>query len=79
MVVQIQQVQTDLPGYIHMVESGQEPEIIIIRQGKPVARVTAVRDAKPSKRIGVARGRLKVPEDLDQYNDEIAELLGVMP
>ena len=71
MVVPMQQVQT--------VETGQEAEIIIIRQGKPVARVTAVQDAKPSKRIGVARGRLKVPEDLDKYNDEIAELLGVTP
>ncbi|MBQ9348682.1 MAG: hypothetical protein IJT94_15325 [Oscillibacter sp.] len=79
MVVPMQQVQTDLPDYLHMVETGQEAEIIIIRQGKPVARVTAVQDAKPSKRIGVARGRLKVPEDLDKYNDEIAELLGVTP
>lgn len=77
MVVPMQQVQTDLPGYIHLVETGQETEIVIVRQGKPVARVTAVQEAKPSKRIGAARGRLKVPEDLDRYNDEIAELFGV--
>lgn len=36
-------------------------------------------EKKPSKRIGAARGRLKVPEDLDKYNDEIAELFGVEP
>ena len=29
-----------------------------------------------SKRIGVAKGKLKSPEDLDQYNDEIAVMFG---
>ena len=29
-----------------------------------------------SKRIGVAKGKLKSPEDLDQYNDEIAAMFG---
>ena len=31
-------------------------------------------DAPVSKRIGVAKGKLKSPEDLDQYNDEIAAI-----
>ena len=29
-----------------------------------------------SKRIGVAKGKLKSPEDLDQYNDETAAMFG---
>ena len=28
------------------------------------------------KRIGVAKGKLKSPDDLDQYNDEIAGMFG---
>ena len=79
MVVPMQKVQSDLLGFIRMVETGQEKEIVIVRQGKPIARVTAFpeRGEISSKRVGVARGRLKVPEDLDKYNDEIAELFGV--
>lgn len=29
-----------------------------------------------TKRISVAKGELKSPDELDQYNDEIAELSG---
>lgn len=29
-----------------------------------------------SKRMGVAKGKLKSPEDLDQYNDETAAMFG---
>lgn len=29
---------------------------------------------KPQQRIGIAEGKLDVPEDIDKYNDEIEEL-----
>lgn len=68
--------KTNLSRLVEAVESGDESEILIARNGKPVARLTAV---KPdiSKRIGVAKGRFEVPDDIDLYNDEIAELFGV--
>jgi hypothetical protein len=30
-----------------------------------------------SKRIGVAKGKFDVPDDIDECNDEIAEMFGV--
>lgn len=68
--------KTNLSRLVEAVESGDESEILIARNGKPVARLTAV---KPdiSKRIGVAKGRFEVPDDIDLYNDEIAEPFGV--
>ena len=68
--------KTNLSRLVEAVESGDETEILIARNGKPVARLTAVkRDV--SKRIGVAEGEFEVPDDIDRYNDEIAELFSV--
>ncbi|MBP3901613.1 MAG: hypothetical protein J6D53_09235 [Blautia sp.] len=33
-------------------------------------------DVPISKRIGVAKGKLKSPDDLDKYNDEIVAMFG---
>lgn len=77
MRVDVQEVQAELSRYLEVMESGQESEIVILRQGKPVARMTAYRERPVSKRIGVARGKLKVPEDLDQYHGELAALFEV--
>lgn len=65
--------KTNLSRLVEAVESGDEAEILIARNGKPVARLTAVkRDV--SKRIGVAEGEFEVPDDIDRYNDEIEAL-----
>lgn len=68
--------KTNLSRLVEAVESGDESEILIARNGKPVARLTAVKQ-NVGKRIGVAKGRFEVPDDIDLYNDEIAELFGV--
>ena len=41
-----------------------------------MAKMTVYNDTPVSKRIGIAKGKLKSPEDLDQHNDEIVELFG---
>jgi prevent-host-death family protein len=65
--------KTNLSRLVEAVESGDESEILIARNGKPVARLTAVkRDV--SRRIGVAKGEFQVPDDIDAYNDEIRAL-----
>ncbi len=65
--------KTNLSRLVEAVESGDESEILIARNGKPVARLTAVkRDV--SKRIGVAEGEFEVPDDIDRYNHEIEAL-----
>ncbi len=67
--------KTNLSRLVEAVESGDESEILIARNGRPVARLTAVkRDV--SRRIGVAQGVFEAPDDIDLYNNEIAELFG---
>lgn len=74
MQVNILEAKTNLSNLVKLVETGKEECIIIARYGKPVVKMVVYNDVPTSKRIGVAKGKLKSPEDLDQYNDEIAAM-----
>ena len=76
MQVNILEAKTNLSHLVRLIETGKEEHIIIARYGKPVVKMVVYNDAPVSKRIGVAKGKLKSPEDLDQYNDEIAAMFG---
>ena len=76
MQVNILEAKTNLSNLVRLIETGKEDCIIIARYGKPIVKMVMYNDAPVSKRIGVAKGKLKSPEDLDQYNDEIAAMFG---
>ena len=76
MQVNILEAKTELSKLIRLIETGKEESIIIARYGKPVVKLTPYTDVPVSRRIGVAKGKLQAPADLDAHNDEIAELFG---
>lgn len=71
--VNIFQAKQTFSALIEAVESGQEDEIIIARNNKPVARILPYQAHKPVI-IGIAKGQFEVPDDIDRHNDEIAEM-----
>jgi prevent-host-death family protein len=73
--INIHEAKTRLSRLIAAVESGAEREIIIARNGRPAAKLTAI--DTPTRRpinFGVARGKFKLPDDFDADNDYIAKL-----
>jgi len=76
MQVNILEAKTNLSNLVRLIETGKEEYVIIARYGKPVVKMVVYNDAPVSKRIGVAKGKLKSPMDLDRHNEEIAELFG---
>ena len=74
--VNILEAKTNLSNLVKLIETGKEDAVVIARYGKPVAKLVTYSDVPVSKRIGVAKGKLKSPEDLDKYNDEIAAMFG---
>ena len=76
MQVNILEAKTKLSNLVRLVETGKEDSVIIARYGRPVAKLVTYSDAPVQKRIGIAKGKLKSPDDLDKYNDEIAEMFG---
>ncbi|MGH7022465.1 MAG: type II toxin-antitoxin system Phd/YefM family antitoxin [Caulobacteraceae bacterium] len=68
------EAKTNLSRLIDAVESGREAEVVIARNGKPAAKLVPV-GAKPARRrLGLARGKFKVPDNIDVDNDLIAAM-----
>jgi prevent-host-death family protein len=68
------EAKTNLSRLIEAVESGRETEVIIARNGKPAAKLVPIGE-KPGRRpLGLARGKFKVPDNIDLDNDLIAEM-----
>lgn len=65
---------TDLSKLIKMLENDEEDVIYIARNGVSVAQITLVPQVDVSKRIGIAKGEIKVSDEFDELDDEIAEL-----
>ncbi len=76
MQVNILEAKTNLSNLVRMIETGEEETVIIARHGKPVVKITLYQDTPVSRRVGVAKGRLKTPVDLDRDNAEIEALIG---
>ncbi|MBM5815534.1 MAG: prevent-host-death protein [Cyanobacteria bacterium K_Offshore_surface_m2_239] len=68
------EAKTHLSRLVEAIESGAETEVVIARNGRPVARLTSLRTSQPPRRLGVARGQFSVPDSIDAANLQIAEL-----
>jgi len=73
-VVNITQAKRGLPHLIEAVESGAEQEIIIVRHGRPAAKLVAVGARPAGQRVGVAKGKFTVPDTIDTDEAQIAAL-----
>ena len=68
------EAKSNLSRFVEAVETGSEAEIIIARNGRPVARLMPLPTVKPGRRIGVAKGRFTVPDSIDADNATVAAL-----
>jgi prevent-host-death family protein len=73
-VVNMLEAKNNLSKLVDAVESGSESEIIIARNGRPAARLVPLEVKKKGIRLGVAKGRFVVPDNIDRDNEEIAKL-----
>ncbi len=68
------EAKSNLSRLVDAVESGAEAEIVIARNGRPAARLVAIGASRQGRRLGVAKGKFKVPDDIDANNVLVAEL-----
>jgi prevent-host-death family protein len=66
--------KTNLSRLVDAVESGQESEILIARNGRPAARLVPCRTREAGRRIGVARGKFLMPDSIDADETAMVEL-----
>lgn len=75
MQVNVMEAKTDFSKLIRLLESKREDSIIVARNGRPVIKMTLVDESPVTRRIGIAKGKFRAPEDFDANNDEAAAML----
>jgi prevent-host-death family protein len=68
------EAKSNLSRLVEAIASGAEAEIVIARNGRPVARLVPVATTPAGQRLGVARGVFVVPDTIDAANEEIDRL-----
>jgi prevent-host-death family protein len=71
--INMHEAKSRLSQLVEAIESGAETEITIARNGKPVAMLVPIPVRKPV-RLGLARGKYKIPDNIDRDNDLIARM-----
>ncbi|HEX7328986.1 MAG TPA: type II toxin-antitoxin system prevent-host-death family antitoxin [Casimicrobiaceae bacterium] len=62
-IVNIYDAKTRLSSLVDLAATGED--VIIGRNGKPIARITALAPPKRTIRFGVLKGRIRVSNDFD--------------
>jgi prevent-host-death family protein len=74
--VNMLEAKSNLSRLVAAIESGQEHEIVLSRNGRPVARLVPIAQEGQVITLGVAKGQFELAEDIDRHNDEVAALFG---
>lgn len=72
----IYEAKTQLSKLIRLVEAGDE--VVISRGPTPVAKLTATKPPRPRRELGSMRGRGHVPDDFDEWPEDIARALCII-
>lgn len=75
-IVNMLDAKTSLSRLVHELETGAAQEFVIARNGRPAARLVPLLPAQADRgrRIGIAKGRFSVPDDIDASNDAVQGL-----
>lgn len=73
--VNILEAKTTLSRLVESVESGETEAVIISRNGRPAAKLVVIDSVNAHQRLGVAKGKFVVPENIDKQNVEVADMM----
>lgn len=74
--VNMLEAKTDLSKLVRMLETEEEDVIYLARNGTAVAQMTLIPKMPDKKRIGIAEGKFKIPDEFDAWDKEIEEMFG---
>ncbi len=72
--VNMLEAKTDLSKLVKMLETKQEEVIYLSRNGTAVVQMTLVPPKNKNKRIGVAEGKFRVPDEFAAWDKEVEEM-----
>lgn len=74
--VNVHEAKTQLSRLLQEVEDGEE--IVIARNGEPVAKLVRHESERKPREPGWAEGRIEILEGFDEYDEQIARDFGML-
>jgi prevent-host-death family protein len=74
--VNVHEAKTQLSRLLQAVEDGEE--VVIARNGTPVARLVPHVDERKPREPGWAEGRIEILPGFDEYDEQIAREFGML-
>jgi len=71
--VNISDAPSNFSQWLNRALAGEE--IVIIGHNKPVAKLVPVNGAKSKRRIGTAKGKIKIADDFDAPSNDFREYM----
>jgi antitoxin (DNA-binding transcriptional repressor) of toxin-antitoxin stability system len=68
------EAKSTLSRLVDLIEQGVEKEIVIARNGRAAAKLVPMHAATTARRLGAAKGKFQVPDDIDLHNADVARL-----
>ena len=73
--INIADAKENLEELIKLLQTKQQDEIILTQDGKPTAKLEAVKDVRT---LGIGEAELKLPPNFDEVFDSLDEEIGKM-
>jgi len=71
--VNIQEAQINFSTLMSRVFGGEE--IVILRDEKPIAKLVPINGFKAKRRLGTAKGKIKIADDFDEPLEDFKEYM----
>lgn len=72
--VNMHEAKSRLSQLVDAIESGREREVVIARNGKPAAKLVSIGIEHHPVRLGLAKGKYVIPDDINRDEAEIIRL-----
>ncbi len=69
----IHEAKTNLSKIIQKVVNGEE--VIIAKGNKPVVKIILIDELKPARKLGTAKGKIKISKDFDAVIEDFKEYM----
>ena len=69
--VNVHEAKTTLSKLLERVEAGED--VVIARNGQPVARLTAHKPKRPDRKPGALKGKIWMADDWDEPDQELID------
>lgn len=74
--VNMLEAKTELSRLVKLLEEREQDVVLIARNGQPVVQMQLIEFPPNDERVGVAKGKLSIPDEFDEWDEEVVGMFG---